>query len=577
MRDGDADRVAAGTDFVTHRGTPAAVALAGSAEQVAALLGYASERGVPVSPRSAGTNLSGGFAPRPDSVALDFGARNGIISIDPEGLRATVEPGVVNSDLQAALQPYGLCFSPDPASRPISTIGGNIIENAGGPGCIKYGVTFHHVAAVQVALADGSLVRFAEGDDVDLLGIMIGSEGILGVVTEATVKLRPVPKATWTALISLDRLEDAAATVTEVIAAGLSPAALEMCDRRQVNLCEDWLPSGYPRDAEAILFAELDGDPEAVAEAATVLEPLMRARDADVRLARDPEERTRMWAGRLSAFHAFKASGKAFYVCDVTVPRQRIPEMVMEARRIAVERDLDVSTVAHVGDGNMHPVILYQPAEIEKMRSGADEIAAAALALGGTLTGEHGIGTEKVRHMRQRFGPAEIAAFRAVKSVFDPTGILNPGVLLPPPAADEPALATLTEAVSAALRGRPRPPAQAVPEGRGIGVDRDNLVVSAGGAESCETVAAAAADRGLTSGAFAGGGSVAEMVEARGNQGAARADLLSVEVELPDGGAATFGSAAVKDVAGLDLKRLVAGGAGAFGRVRRATFKVAPA
>ena len=541
------------------------------------MLGYASERGVPVSPRSAGTNLSGGFKPGPSSVVLDMGARTAIRSIDPDGLRAVVEPGLVNGDLQAALAPYGLCFSPDPASRPISTIGGNIIENAGGPGCIKYGVTFHHVAAIQVALADGSLVRFAEGDAIDLLGVMIGSEGILGVVTEATLRLRPLPKTTWTALISLDRLEDAAATVSEVIAAGLSPAALEMCDRRQVNLCEDWLPSGYPRDAEAILFAELDGDPDEVAHAAAVLEPLMRRRDAEVRLARDPEERARMWAGRLSAFHAFKASGKEFYVCDVTVPRQRIPEMVLEARRIAVELGLDVSTVAHVGDGNMHPVILYDAPEIERMRSGADAIASAALALGGTLTGEHGIGTEKVRHMRHRFGPAEIAAFRAVKAAFDPAGILNPGVLLPSPEPDEPPLPAFTDAVRGAIVGAGLPgQVVAGTSPGGIDINRDNLVVSAGGAEPCAAVAAALESAGLSPRAFQAGGTVAELVEMGGSAGEARADLLSVEAVLPDGPPVTFGSAAVKDVAGLDLKRLVAGGEGAFGRVRRATFKVAP-
>src|SRR5258708_28373675 len=341
---------------------------------------------------------------------------------------------------------------------------------------------------------------------------MIGSEGILGVVTEAIVKLRPVPKASWTAMISLDRLEDAAATVTEVIAAGLSPAALEMCDRRQVDLCEDWLPAGYPRDAEAILFDELDGDPDEGAGAAVALEPLMRAQDAAVRLARNPEERARMWAGRLSAFHAFKASGKAFYVCDVTVPRQRIPEMVMEARRIAVERDLDVSTVAHVGDGNMHPVILYEPSEIEKMRGGADEIAAAALALGGTLTGEHGIGTEKVRHMRRRFGATEIAAFRTVKSAFDPTGILNPGVLLPAPAPDEPTLPRFSDAVRQALAGRSASAAADARAGElGIDVDRDNLVVTAGGAELCAAVGAAISERGLWSGALDRDGTSAAM------------------------------------------------------------------
>lgn len=573
MLDGEAERAAAGTDFVSSRGMPAAVARVASADQAASLLGYASERGIPISPRGAGTNLCGGFVPGPSSVVLDMSGMTRILSLDRDGLRATVEPGLVNGDLQLALTPHGLCFSPDPASAAISTIGGNIIENAGGPGCIKHGVTFHHVAAVDAALADGTLRRFAEGDDVDLLGIMIGSEGILGVVTQATLKLRFLPAATWTALVSFDRLEDAVATVSEVIRAGLSPAALELCDRRQVNLCEDWLPCGYPRAAAAVLFAELDGEPDEVAGAASVLEPLLRRHDPALRVARTTVERERLWAGRLASAHAFKATGKAFYVCDVTVPRQRIPEMVVEARRIASDLDLDVATVAHAGDGNVHPVILYRPDEEEQMRRGADAIAFAALALGGTLTGEHGIGTEKVQHMRRRFGPAEIAAFRAVKAVFDPAGILNPGVMLPPPSADEPALPLFATAVEAALAGLALPPQIARAGIPGIDIDADSLVVSAGGAESCPAVVAALGTRGLASPALRQQGSIAELVQGRGSVGDARANLLAVEAELPDGQLVTFGSAAVKDVAGLDLKRLVAGGGGALGQVRRALFK----
>jgi glycolate oxidase len=549
------------------------------ADQVAALLAYASQRGVAVVPRAAGTNLCGGFAPGPESIVLDLSLMTRVVSIDPEARRAVVEPGVLNGDLQGLLVPHRLCFSPDPASAAISTIGGNILENAGGPGCIKYGVTFHHVAALDVVLAAGRRLTLAEEDPVDLLGVMIGSEGILGVATGATLKLRPLPASTWTALAAFDHLEDAALLVSEIIAARVAPAALEMCDRRQVNLCEDWLPSGYPREAEAILFIELDGDPDDVKAQVARLEPLLLRHDPGLRLARDAGERERLWAGRLAAAHAFKATGKSFYVCDVTVPRQRIPEMVVEARRIAEGLQLDVATVAHAGDGNVHPVILYHAEEVERVRAGADAIAAAALELGGTLTGEHGIGTEKVGHMRRRFGAVEVAAFRTVKAAFDPTGILNPGVMLPAPASDEPELPRFAEAVQAALAHSRLDPApgghHAVPGG--IEVDAENLVVTAGGAEACAAVASVLAARRFSCPGLDGARSVAKLVEEGGNVGDARATLLAVEAVLPDGHLALFGSAAVKDVAGLDLKRLVAGGRGGFGRVTRATLRVRPA
>jgi glycolate oxidase len=555
------------------------VVRATSADQVAALLAYASERGEAVVPRAAGTNLCGGFAPGPASIVLDLAAMAKVVSIDPDTRRAVVEPGVINADLQAQLAPHGLCFSPDPASAAMSTIGGNIIENAGGPGCLKYGVTFHHVAALEVVLPDGRQLMLAEEDPTDLLGVMIGSEGILGVVTRATVKLRPLPASTWTALAAFDRLEDAALTVSEIIAAGVTPAALEMCDQRQVNLCEDWQPSGYPRDAEAILFVEVDGEPDDVQGQVSRLEPLLWRRDPKLRLARDAGERERLWAGRLAAAHAFKATGKSFYVCDVSVPRQRIPEMVVEARRIAAGLDLDVATVAHAGDGNVHPVILYHQEELERMRSGADAIAAAALGLGGTLTGEHGIGTEKVRHMRRRFGATEVSAFRACKAAFDPTGVLNPGVMLPAPSSDEPGLPRFAERVRAALARTPQDfeaRAELSLPG-GIEIDAENLVVRAGGAEACTAVMSMLASARLSCPALDGAGAIAQLVQSRGNVGEVRAALLAVEAVLPDGHAVVFGGPAVKDVAGLDLKRLVAGGGGAFGRVTRATLRVRPA
>jgi glycolate oxidase len=234
----EAARVLAGTDFITQRGVPAAVARPTSVDQVAALLSYAAEHGVRIIPRGAATNLCAAIAPGDDSLVLDLASMNQIVEIDADRRRAVVEPGVINADLKAAAAPAGLVYAPDPASTPISTIGGNIAENAGGPGCIKYGVTFHHVLALDVALADGRLVTFSDDDKVDLLGVMIGSEGILGVVTRTVLNLMPIPAARWTALASFDRVADAALTVSEIIAAGILPAALELCDKRSVEIME---------------------------------------------------------------------------------------------------------------------------------------------------------------------------------------------------------------------------------------------------------------------------------------------------------------------------------------------------
>ena len=294
----DPDAVtAAGADFMGQRGVFGAVVRPTAAEQVAALLGFAGDRGVPVAPRAAGTNLCGGFVAAPDAIALDMSSMSRVLEVDVEARRAQVEPGVINGDLQAELAPLGLCFSPDPASAPISTIGGNIAENAGGPACIKYGVTFHHVASVEVALTDGRILTLSEDDPHDLLGLVIGSEGVLGVVTRASLRLRPVAAVRWTALAAFDRVEAAASAASAVIAAGILPAALEFCDQRQVELCEAIQPAGYPLDAAALLFAELDGSAAEVAADAPELEAVLRRFDPEIRVASTPEERSRSGPG----------------------------------------------------------------------------------------------------------------------------------------------------------------------------------------------------------------------------------------------------------------------------------------
>lgn len=573
-----AARVWAGTDFITQRGVPAAVARPTSSDQVVALLRYAVEHSVPIVPRGGATNLSGAIAPGDESLVLDLTSMNRIVEIDAQARRAVVEPGVINADLKAAAAAAGLVYAPDPASTPISTIGGNIAENAGGPGCIKYGVTFHHVLAVDVALVDGRLVTFSDKDEIDLLGVMIGSEGILGVVTRAVLNLMPIPATRWTALASFDRVQDAAHTVSQIIAAGILPAALELCDHRFVEIMEAHLPSGYPTDKAAILIVELDGDPDDVARETPALEKILRRWDPALRTAADEHQRAALWAGRLAAGLALRATGNAYYICDTTVPRQRIPEMMARSRQIATSSGLDIPIVGHAGDGNLHPTILYQPGQLAAVEAVAEQIADAALALGGTLAGEHGIGTAKRAQMRRAFSPVELAAFRTIKHAFDPDGLLNPGVMLPPAQGDEPDLKGFGDAVAAALTGRARAiPPPHTRRSTQVDVDADNMSITAGGAALCRDVAAAALNAGLACPAMENAGVVADVIEFAGHRHPVRSALLGVEATLPGGHRATFGSAAMKDVAGLDAKRLVAGGRGAFGRAERVTLRAVPA
>ncbi len=579
-----------GRDFWTLRGVPGVVVRAAGAADVVATLRFAAARGIAIVPRAAGTNVSAGFLPTPERILLDLRPMNEVLNIDIERERATVQPGVINGDLNALLVPRGYCFSPDPASAPISSIGGNIAENAGGPHCLKYGVTVHHIEAIECALIGGDVLRLAADDaGSDLLGLLIGSEGTLGIVTEATVRLRPLPAVTRTLLAAFDRAEDAVAAVSATIAAGIIPAAMEYFDRAAVAIFDAYQPTSYPKDADALLLIDLDGTAASVAAEIAALEPLLRRTARDVWRSDDDAERTALWRGRLQGAQAVVASGRGFYICDTTIPREHLPEMQRRVWEIGAWYALETLTVGHAGDGNVHPFLLYDkenPAQVAAMHAAAAAVADAALALGGTITGEHGIGSEKTGQMRQRFAPAEIAAMRAVKVAFDPDGLLNPGVLLPPADPDEPPLPRFIAALSDMLAARRADQrwthdrdmfATAPSDTAQITVDAENLTVTAAAATPLAALHAALSACSFRCDLPVTAATVGDTIARDDTHRAAVQDaLLAIRATLADGATVRFGSNAVKDVAGYDMKRLFIGSGNAFGTLHEATLRVTP-
>ena len=408
-------------------------------DELVAIVRLLADQRVPFVPRGAGTGLSGG-ALADDVVLVGLNRLTRILSIDPVERLAVVEPGVVNVALTRAATPYGLHYAPDPSSQAACTIGGNVAENAGGPHCLKYGVTLNHVRAITAILPDGEIVRLgnAEGEveGYDLLGAFIGSEGCFGIALDVTVKLSPNPQAIRTLLADFTSVDAAARATSEIIASGILPAALEMMDAATIRAVEASIyAAGYPVDAEAILLIEVDGLEAGLEADVARVEAMCSAAGArTVRVARDDAERARLWQGRKKAFGAMGRVSSHLVVQDAVIPRTRLPDILAAIREIAERQRITVCNVFHAGDGNLHPNIGYDandPDEQARVHAAMREIMAVCVAAGGTITGEHGIGLDKLDYMSLIFSEDSLAAMCRLREVFDPARRANPGKVVP--------------------------------------------------------------------------------------------------------------------------------------------------
>ena len=422
-----------------ERHMPGVVVLPRSTDEVAAVVRWACARGLPVTPRGAGTGLAGGATPAHGGVVLSLNRMDELVRLDAARLFAWVQPGLVNLELSRLLAPHGLYYAPDPASQQVSTVGGNVATNAGGPHCLKYGVTFNHVLGMIAVLHDGTVVQLGgeapDAPDFDLASIVTGGEGTLGIVTEICVRLLPRPEAVQTMLFDFETIEESCRAVSAVIAAGIVPAAMEIMDQHTVSLIESWLHIGLPLDAGAILLIEVDGPaPSLPPQVESIIAFARRHGARSTRVARDADERAAIWKGRKSAFGAYGRAASGFYIMDGVVPRTRLAEALRTIYQLCAERGLGAGNVFHAGDGNLHPHVLFNaddPAQQAAALEVSHEILRMCIRMGGSISGEHGVGIEKRPMMRELFDPQDLAVMERVRRAFDPGGLLNPGKILP--------------------------------------------------------------------------------------------------------------------------------------------------
>ncbi len=427
--------------YTAERAVPQLVALPRTTAEVAAVLRAAWQAGVPFVPRGAGTGLSGGCLAAPAPLVVCTSRMRAIRAVDLANRRLVAEAGVVNADVSRAVRAAGLQYVPDPSSQNACTIGGNVAENSGGPHTLKYGVTTNHLLGVELVLPDGEVVTLGDAVDdglgYDLTGVVCGAEGTMGVVTAATLRLLPLPEAVTTMLAVFATVADATATVSAIIAAGIVPAALEMMDRTIVAAVEAAFRFGFPTDAGAVLIIEIDGAAAGLDATATRIEALCRTHGASrVSRAADEAERAALWKSRKRAFGAVGRLAPSYCTQDGVVPRTRLPEILTRIEAASVRHGVRIGNVFHAGDGNIHPIILYDqrdPAETARALAAGREILEACLELGGSVTGEHGIGVEKLRELGLSFTPDDLALMRRVRDVFDPEGRANPGKVFPTP------------------------------------------------------------------------------------------------------------------------------------------------
>ena len=429
------------SDALVHlRSTPAAVVLPKTTEEVQAVVRLCRRDGVPFVARGHGTGLSGGALPVKDGVVIGLSRMKNILEVDIPNLRAVVEPGVTNLEITKRVAPFGCYYAPDPSSQIVCSIGGNIAENSGGAHCLKYGFTVHHVLGVEAVLPSGDIVHIGgavlDTPGLDLLGVLVGSEGTLAIVTKATVRLLRRPEKVMTLLCGFASIDAAGEAVSAMIASGIVPAAVEMMDRLTIDAAEAAVHPGFPK-TDAVLIVELDGPQSEVDELFAVVQAICQQCGAvTIEVARDQAQRDRIWKGRKAAFAAMGRMSPNYYVQDGVVPRTKLPEVLRRIRDLETRSGLRIGNVFHAGDGNLHPLICYDeaiPGQAEHAEKVASEILTYCIEAGGAITGEHGVGVDKKGYMPKMFGEHDLDTMQLVRCAFDPTGICNPGKVFPTP------------------------------------------------------------------------------------------------------------------------------------------------
>jgi glycolate oxidase len=426
-------------DGGVDRGTPNIICFPQTTEHVSKIMRLATKAGVPIVPRGAGTGLSGGSIARKGGIVLGFSRMNKILEIDIANQRATVQPGVVNLELTHAVESQGFYFAPDPSSQKACTIGGNVAENSGGPHTLANGVTVNHVTGLEVVLPDGRIIELGskatDNCGYDLTGFFVGSEGTLGIATKITVRLTRLPEAVATLLAVFNTIDDAANSVVAITAASITPAALEMLDGWTLRTVEAATPAGYPLDSAAVLLIELEGLREVVDENSEIVRDIcMRVGAREVRKAADEAERQRLWSGRKNAFGAVGRISPSYYVQDGVIPRTKIPATLRHIEAVSKKYNLQIGNIFHAGDGNLHPLILFDPRDADQTKrtlAAGKEIIEYCVSVGGSITGEHGVGMEKLEFMPIMFSDDDIDVMTRLRNVFNPNSILNPQKVLP--------------------------------------------------------------------------------------------------------------------------------------------------
>jgi glycolate oxidase len=432
-------RVFESDGLTAYHQPPLLAVLPSTTEQVSQIMRYCHENGVKVVPRGAGTSLSGGALPLADGIILGLGKFNRVLDIDFANRCAVVQPGVTNLGISIAVQHAGFFYAPDPSSQIACTIGGNIAENSGGVHCLKYGLTTNNVLGIEMVLINGEVVRLGgkhlDSEGYDLLGVMTGSEGLLGVVTEVTVRILKKPTTARALLVGFPSNESAGNCVAAIIGAGIIPGGMEMMDKPAIHAAEDFVHVGYPLDVEALLIVELDGPPAEVDHLIKRVEQIARAHQSvSLRISNSEQERLAFWAGRKAAFPAVGRISPDYYCVDGTIPRKRLPDVLTHMQALSQKHGLRVANVFHAGDGNLHPLILYDAnnaGELERAEEFGADILRFCVEVGGVLTGEHGVGVEKRDLMPAMFDEVDLNHQQRLKCAFDPEGLLNPGKVFP--------------------------------------------------------------------------------------------------------------------------------------------------